>query len=200
MPPKNKDKRGTIKRARSDSTESQSGVDNEPPLLAVEYAGRKVVIKASTSYENTITSIKKGFDELQQVPNHQIQLFVKLEKVDDLAQVVEGLWTEVMPSLSLIKVVMGDLPAISTKASPAKSIKVYIFAISGITKAFKVASSCIVARLKILIVEGFPGGIPDEEFVLYYHGTLMADEDTLAHYGVKDGEVIDLGYALLRDL
>ncbi|CAE6397100.1 unnamed protein product [Rhizoctonia solani] len=58
------------------------------------------------NYDRTIESVKRVFPQLKNMDNDDILLFVKLEQVDDSAQVVKVLWPEMAPRLVLLKVIL----------------------------------------------------------------------------------------------
>ncbi|EUC55128.1 ubiquitin family protein, putative [Rhizoctonia solani AG-3 Rhs1AP] len=179
MAANNKSLQPYVKRPRIDSLEPETLVENKliSALLAVEYSDRKVVIRRSASYANTMASIKKAFSQLRNVPDQQIQLFVKLEQLDDLAQVVEDLWEELVPSLLLVKVVMARLPTPSPNNLPGDGIHIIIKICPGIKRELQ-------QRM-------YPG-LPEGGFHLSCNGTIMGDGDTLARHRIENGDEIEV--------
>ncbi|EUC55127.1 hypothetical protein RSOL_092840, partial [Rhizoctonia solani AG-3 Rhs1AP] len=191
----NKSSQPSVKRPRSDSPESEQAIENKSSLLAVEYSGRKIVILRSANYANTIASIKKAFSQLRNVSDQQIQLFVKLEQLDDLAQVVEDLWDELVPSLPLVRVVMTTLPTPSTNSPPNNRIEIKVRTGTGVVQSFNASSTCTVFWLKLAVYERMFASEHEAMFCLthklYYKGSLMDNFDTLSRW-VKDGDELEL--------
>ncbi|KDN35099.1 hypothetical protein RSAG8_11881, partial [Rhizoctonia solani AG-8 WAC10335] len=161
------------------------------PFLVVEYSDRKVVIMRSTSYANTIVSIKKAFSQLRGLGDQQIRLFVRLEQLP-LAQAVEELWEELVPSLSLIKVAAAISTALPTNTFQGDRIQINVVTCSGAAQTVKVPLTCTIGRIRSAVQEGMCGSLPEEGFRLLYNGLCIVNEDTIADLGMKDGDTIDL--------
>ncbi|CAE6517020.1 unnamed protein product [Rhizoctonia solani] len=161
------------------------------PFLVVEYSDRKVVIMRSTSYANTIVSIKKAFSQLRGLGDQQIRLFVRLEQLP-LAQAVEELWEELVPSLSLIKVAAAISTALPTNTFQGDRIQINVVTCSGAVQTVKVPFTCTIGRIRSTVQEGMCGSLPEEGFRLLYNGLCIVNEDTIADLGMKDGDTIDL--------
>ncbi|CAE6458892.1 unnamed protein product [Rhizoctonia solani] len=156
---------------------------NKSPFIAVEYSSRKVAILRSTSYMNTIASIKKAFGELQQIANQRIQLFVKIDQIDDLVQVIEELWTELVPFLSLLTVAKTE----AIEPLFDNHIQVRVKPELGMEQTFNVTLMCTLPSLRSMVQERMPHGPRGNDFSLFYDGRLMTGTGALVSYGVEDG-------------
>ncbi|KAG8747577.1 hypothetical protein FRC11_012297, partial [Ceratobasidium sp. 423] len=167
-------------------------VRNKSSLLAVEYSGRKVAILRSTSYTGTISFIRKAFGGLQYLANPRIQLFTKIDQVDDRVQVVEELWAELVPYLSLITVVTSAASPFTINANtlPDNHIQVRVKLFSGTEETFNVPLTCTVDRLKSMIQERMFHTLTEDDFYLDFEGTMMCSGGTLASYGVENWDEI----------
>ncbi|KAG8747576.1 hypothetical protein FRC11_012296, partial [Ceratobasidium sp. 423] len=61
--------------------------------------------------------------QLEPLPNEQILLFVKLEQLDDFAQVFDMFWVDLVPSLSLVKVLTTAPPPLDIHVPLADCIQ-----------------------------------------------------------------------------
>ncbi|CAE7201228.1 unnamed protein product [Rhizoctonia solani] len=184
----------SAKRPRSDTPESKP-TDNKSPFLAVEYADRKVVVLRSTSYSSTIASIKKAFSQLRSVPDHHIQLFVKLEQLDDPAQVLEELWEELVPSLTLVTIVAitpATPPTPPVDNLPSNKIRFIVSTCSGGRYGFTVLPKRKIRSLRSTIQRSIGNDLPEEGFRLFHNGHSLGDDDTFLDHGIEDGDTIDL--------
>ncbi|KAF8603246.1 hypothetical protein BDV93DRAFT_607059, partial [Ceratobasidium sp. AG-I] len=76
------------------------------PFFAAEYQGRKTTIRRNSNYHATVASIKKAFTELQLIPADRILLSSRFDGFDDLIQVTEDMWAELVPRLMVVNVLL----------------------------------------------------------------------------------------------
>ncbi|KAG8680775.1 hypothetical protein FRC11_002014 [Ceratobasidium sp. 423] len=118
------------KRQRIGSFDTKNRVWGTSPFIMVEYNGRKVAIPRDSDYDvgrdrfpaevptllicyypnfspkKTVKYIKRVFRDLEDFGDSGIMLIVKLERIDDSAEVVKALWPDMVLQLALLKVVI----------------------------------------------------------------------------------------------
>ncbi|CAE6458904.1 unnamed protein product [Rhizoctonia solani] len=178
MATNNKSLQPYVKRPRIDSPESE-------PIAENNYPAECELREHNCLYQ------KKAFSQLRNVADQQIQLFVKLEQLDDLAQVVEDLWKELVPSLSLVKVVMATLLTPPANLS-GDNIQIILILRPGVEGSFVFSSMCTVSHIKHQLQQRMYPGLPEGGFNLSFDGSIMGDNDTFAQHRVQNGDEIEV--------
>ncbi|KAG8694901.1 hypothetical protein FRC08_008189, partial [Ceratobasidium sp. 394] len=89
------------------STSSPTTSQQKPcKFLGAEYMGRKQVVRRSPNYGATISSIKQAFPKLRTIPADRIAISAFIEDLDDTLHISEHIWSEVLPDLKHITVVL----------------------------------------------------------------------------------------------
>ncbi|QRV96065.1 ubiquitin family protein [Ceratobasidium sp. AG-Ba] len=78
--------------------------ENAKRFISVEYSGRKVAIRRSSSYYTTIELIKKAFLPLNSVSPQRISICAFVEELDDTLEISEDIWNELLPDLKRVTV------------------------------------------------------------------------------------------------
>ncbi|CAE7162323.1 unnamed protein product [Rhizoctonia solani] len=93
------------------------------PFFAAEYSGRRISIRRTVDYDETISSVQKAFPVLSKVSTQRISLAqVFPELGDGGVEVSRELWKDILPLVKTMQVVVMDVDQ-SVKSQSTKSKK-----------------------------------------------------------------------------
>ncbi|KAG8782452.1 hypothetical protein FRC12_020810 [Ceratobasidium sp. 428] len=130
------------------------------PILVAKYDGRKAAIKRSTSYSDTISSVKLAFKALRPLAASAIEIWAVLEEYDDLICITQEVWEDLLPRLTEVEIFL-DKPeqnvAVEKQVTSSKekiAVSVYITDPEGI-HSVNVSPNASVDSLKRIVCERY---------------------------------------------
>ncbi|QRV96136.1 ubiquitin-like protein [Ceratobasidium sp. AG-Ba] len=86
----------------------ESSSKNNLLFIIADCNGEKVTVPRKPSYEDTIKYVKSTFIQLSSTPAEDIGIYARFEHYEDLIRVTEDLWSELMPDLTMISVLVNS--------------------------------------------------------------------------------------------
>ncbi|KAF8750377.1 protein tag [Rhizoctonia solani] len=195
----------SISRSYSKRSSSSIGekVSKHLTFLAAEYQGRKVTIRRNPEYQETIASVRRAFNSLSRTPASQILLFARFEEFGDDLQVTEELWSDLLPRLMLVTVILDDFspsppppPLLVGDTSSGSHTEAYgtlqIFAktFTGKTIRLLVHPEDTIENVKQKIQD--KEGILSKQQRLIFGGQRLSDTMTVTECKIGSGDIMDL--------
>ncbi|KAJ1302340.1 hypothetical protein OPQ81_001155 [Rhizoctonia solani] len=180
-------------------------VSKHLPFLAAEYQGRKVTIRRNPDYQETIASVKRAFSTLNRTRPNQILLFARFEEFGDDLQVTDELWSELLPRLMLVTVMLDELapspppPPVGDTSSSSHTeaygtMQIFAKTFTGKTIRLLVDPDDTIENVKSKIQD--KEGIQPKQQRLIFGGQRLADTMTVAECKIGSGDIMDLVVAL----
>ncbi|KAH7332860.1 ubiquitin-related domain-containing protein [Rhizoctonia solani] len=175
-------------------------VSKHLPFLAAEYQGRKVTIRRNPDYQETISSVKRAFSALSNTPTNQILLCARFEEFGDDLQVTDELWSDLLPRLMLVTVVLDELapplpPPVGDTSSGSLTetfgtMQIFAKTFTGKTIRLLVDPEDTIENVKLKIQE--KEGIQPKQQRLIFGGQRLADIMTVTGAKIGSGDIMDL--------
>ncbi|ELU39353.1 rhamnogalacturonase B [Rhizoctonia solani AG-1 IA] len=195
----------SISRSYSKRSSSSIGekVSKHLTFLAAEYQGRKVTIRRNPEYQETIASVRRAFNSLSRTPASQILLFARFEEFGDDLQVTEELWSDLLPRLMLVTVILDDFspspppppPLVGDTSSGSHTeaygtLQIFAKTFTGKTIRLLVHPEDTIENVKQKIQD--KEGILSKQQRLIFGGQRLSDTMTVTECKIGSGDIMDL--------